>query len=203
MKLNERFNKDNVKEYIGHMEHEFGLIIKTCNIIKDVAVEFEGKRLNARFWKAIQTTIDQRLGVVKSDDQRSYHILTVIIHKPSSDISFFLFDRGFLLTGKTSPIYLDSDFSYRIYRFIENILEQGCISSNKVETILATYCNQLENSLAKYKDALQNWDEYIQEIEYVNKLIKTHISHINPLFIAENAKDLDGHYLSFQGKSNY
>lgn len=188
------------------MEHEFGYISQAIDVINEVATEFNGKVLNVRFWKAIEARLAEKIGTrhVKYDDgtlSRPINIVSFTKSMTNSNASFYLFDRGFSLPSDSwRAVYIDSDTSYKVLYFAEDIVLDKRISAQKVRETLEAFNNDKRKTLAKYKDALQNWDAYLNEVQAVNKYIREHIANINPLFIDESVKNLDGYLIHFMCK---
>lgn len=206
MEFNKRFDKETAKEYIAHMESEFGYISQAIDIINEVATEFNGKSLTIRFWRTINARLAEKIGTreVKYDDRPSKLLNIISITPPSASkyVSFLLFDRGFTLSGgRQDVIYLDKDFTYKIYDLASQITnDDNHISADNVKAVLERFNDDKHKTLAKYKDALQNWDEYICKAQKLNELICKNAAEINPLFINWMARNLDGRHISYLGK---
>lgn len=205
MDFTKRFNKEMAKEYVAHMENELGYISQAIGIMKEVASDFDGKRLTARFWKTINARLAETIGTreVKHDNGTTKLINIVSVKTFLSDrcISFSLFDRGFTLPNDCCPIYLDNEISYRIYDFSNYIVDADKhISANIVRRILDRFNEDKRRTLLQHKDAIQNWDEYIAKVQKLTDLIRKNAAEINPLFINGMARNLDGRSIYFSAK---
>lgn len=206
MRFTKRFNEEDASVYVAHMESEFNYISQAIEVIKEVAVKFDGKVHNARFWRAINDALGKKIGtrVLSYDDGTKSDPINIVSfnqYPTRASAKFSLFDRGFALPSRRdTAIYIDADISYTVYLFLEDIVTDNRISAEKVRTALDEFNNEKQRTLAKYQDALKNWDLYEKEVHEVNAYIRECIAKINPLFIDETAKNLDGYNIHFMAK---
>lgn len=160
-------SKANATEYVGMMRENFNNVTQAADIIAETAKSFDGKAFTNEFLCEVNNLCCKT--------QRGNG---VTINKAGDVLKFSLQNDPY---DMENTFCLQIEGSANMFSYSDNKIQ-----AYKIEALVITLKNDLQNTLGLYEDAIKKWDEYKNKLDLIQIYLKTNILGLNSLFLTPN-----------------
>ena len=171
--------KENFVIMANAIVNAYKIIKSTWQTILDLLYKENGKTFNRRFTTKLQTLLDPK-EVSVSIDNTDF----------DAEINIFLINRNFYDTRKNA-IYFDNKIYYRTLakKYITDV--DGKINADYAAESIQRIMTNIDKSIAKYEDAVQNFDTYTNKVNAALENLKSALRGVNEFFLPVSIERYD------------